>query len=109
MRPYTATSGRTRPDVALDLLSLVSATGVRPRTALGPEHSHVLRLCAAAAAPSVAEVAAQLRLPAVVTKVLLGDLMRYGAVTARAPRFLNDPADDLTLLRAVLDGLRRRL
>ncbi|WP_258023955.1 DUF742 domain-containing protein [Streptomyces bambusae] len=109
MRPYTASGGRTRPDVALDLLSLVSATGVRPRTALGPEHTLALRLCAATAAPSVAEVAAQLRLPAVVTKVLLSDLMTYGAVTARAPRYLNNPADDLSLLRAVLDGLRRRL
>ncbi|MFG2292693.1 DUF742 domain-containing protein [Streptomyces sp. NPDC048603] len=111
MRPYTASGGRTRPAVALDLLSVVTATGVRPRPPLGPEHTLALRFCAGAGAASVsvAEVAAQLRLPAVVTKVLLSDLVQAGAVTAQAPHFLNRPADDQSLLRAVLDGLRRRL
>ncbi|MFD8410642.1 DUF742 domain-containing protein [Streptomyces sp. NPDC059650] len=113
MRPYTASGGRTRPAVALDLLSLVTATGVRPRTALGAEHVLALRLCAGAAAVTVAEVAGQLRLPVVVVKVLLSDLMESGAVTAQAPRFPGGgpfaAADDQTLLRAVLDGLRRRL
>ncbi|MET3984454.1 DUF742 domain-containing protein [Streptomyces sp. PvR034] len=115
MRPYTASGGRTRPAATLDLLSLVSATGVRPCAPLGPDHSLALRLCAGAAAVTVAEVAGQLRLPAVVTKVLLSDLMEHGAVAARAPRFPGAPggagiaADDQSLLRAVLDGLRRRL
>ncbi|MDJ0382606.1 DUF742 domain-containing protein [Streptomyces sp. G-G2] len=115
MRPYTASGGRTRPGTALDLLSLLSATGVRPRAPLGPDHALALRLCAGAVAVTVAEVAGQLRLPAVVTKVLLSDLMDHGAVTALAPRFPGAPgvpgiaADDQSLLRAVLDGLRRRL
>ncbi|MEV7611832.1 DUF742 domain-containing protein [Streptomyces sp. NPDC089799] len=111
MRPYTACGGRTRPAVALDLLSVVTATGVRPRPPLGPEHTLALRFCAGAGAASVsvAEVAAQLRLPAVIAKVLLSDLVQAGAVTAQAPQFLNSPADDQSLLRAVLDGLRRRL
>ncbi|MET9611016.1 DUF742 domain-containing protein [Streptomyces sp. NPDC006512] len=113
MRPYTASGGRTRPAVALDLLSLVTATGVRPRVPLGAEHTLALRICAGAAAVTVAEVAGQLRLPAVVVKVLLSDLMEYGAVSARAPRFpapgAGLAADDQALLRAVLDGLRRRL
>ncbi|MFE9931141.1 DUF742 domain-containing protein [Streptomyces sp. NPDC005533] len=114
MRPYTASGGRTRPGVALDLLSLVSATGVRPRIALGAEHTLVLRLCAGAAAVTVAEVAGQLRLPAAVVKVLLSDLMEHGAVMAQAPRFPGIGGDgfaatDQSLLRAVLDGLRKRL
>ncbi|MFI8261705.1 DUF742 domain-containing protein [Streptomyces sp. NPDC085665] len=112
MRPYTASGGRTRPAAALDLLSLVTATGVRPRGPLGAEHTLALRLCAGAAAVTVAEVAGQLRLPAVVVKVLLSDLMESGAVTAQAPRFPGGgyvAADDQNLLRAVLDGLRRRL
>lgn len=91
MRPYTASGGRTRPVMTLDLLSLVSATGVRPCAPLGPDHSLALRLCAGAAAVTVAEVAGQLQLPAVVTKVLLSDLMEYGAVTARSPRFPGTP------------------
>ncbi len=112
MRPYTASGGRTRPGVALDLLSLVTATGVRPRGPLGAEHTLVLRLCAGSAAVTVAEVAGQLRLPAVVVKVLLSDLMEHGAVMAQAPRYpggAHFAADDQDLLRAVLDGLRKRL
>lgn len=104
--------GRTRPGVALDLLSLVSATGVRPGIPLGAEHTLALRMCAGAATVTVAEVAGQLRLPAVVVKVLLSDLMEHGAVTAQAPRFPGGgsfAADDRSLLLAVLDGLRKRL
>ncbi|MFD6973510.1 DUF742 domain-containing protein [Streptomyces sp. NPDC059979] len=112
MRPYTASGGRTRPGVALDLLSLVTATGVRPRVPLGAEHMLALRLCAGAAAVTVAEVAGQLRLPAVVVKVILSDLMEHGAVMAQSPRFPGGgpfAADDRSLLLAVLDGLRKRL
>ncbi|MEU8774477.1 DUF742 domain-containing protein [Streptomyces sp. NPDC048606] len=112
VRPYTACGGRTRSTVALDLLSLVTATGVRPRVPLGAEHTLALRLCAGTAAVTVAELAGQLRLPAVVVKVLLSDLMEYGAVMVQAPRFPGGgsfAADDQSLLRAVLDGLRRRL
>ncbi|THA56871.1 DUF742 domain-containing protein [Streptomyces sp. A1136] len=112
MRPYTASGGRTRPAVALDLLSLVTATGVRPRAPLGAEHALALRLCAGASAVTVAEVAGQLGLPAGVVKVLLSDLVEHGAVEARGPRFPGGDtfaADDIDLLRAVLDGLRRRL
>ncbi|WP_405486992.1 DUF742 domain-containing protein [Streptomyces sp. NBC_00096] len=112
MRPYTASGGRTRPAVALDLLSLVTATGVRPRAPLGAEHTLALRLCAGSAVVTVAEVAGHLRLPAVVVKVLLSDLMEHGAVTVRAPRFPSGGSfadEDQSLLRAVLDGLRKRL
>ncbi|MFD7446379.1 DUF742 domain-containing protein [Streptomyces sp. NPDC059909] len=106
IRPYTVSGGRTRPTAALDLLSLVMATGTAPPTPLGPEHTLALGLCDGPT--SVAEIAAHLRLPAVVTKVLLSDLVDCGAVTARAPRF-QEPPTDRSLLEAVLDGLRRRL
>ncbi|MFD9479206.1 MULTISPECIES: DUF742 domain-containing protein [Streptomyces] len=112
MRPYTASGGRTRPGFTLDLLSLVSATGVRPHVPLGTEHTLALRMCAGATTVTVAEVAGQLRLPAVVVKVLLSDLMEHGAVMAQAPRFPGGgsfAADDRSLLLAVLDGLRKRL
>ncbi|WP_314246532.1 DUF742 domain-containing protein [Streptomyces kutzneri] len=112
MRPYTASGGRTRPGFTLDLLSLVSATGVRPHVPLGAEHMLALRTCAGASTVTVAEVAGQLRLPAVVVKVLLSDLMEHGAVMAQAPRFpggASFAADDRSLLLAVLDGLRKRL
>ncbi|MDQ0939379.1 hypothetical protein QFZ67_001084 [Streptomyces sp. V1I1] len=106
IRPYTVSGGRTRPTTALDLLSLVMATGTVPQKHLGPEHALALGLCDGPT--SVAEISAHLRLPAVVTKVLLSDLVDCGAVTARAPRCGNTPTDR-SLLEAVLDGLRRRL
>ncbi|MFE3324335.1 DUF742 domain-containing protein [Streptomyces sp. NPDC059176] len=106
IRPYTVSGGRTRPSAALDLLSLVMATGTVPQGALAPEHTVALGLCDGPT--SVAEIAAHLGLPAVVTKVLLSDLVDCGAVTARAPRF-QEPHTDRSLLEAVLDGLRRRL
>ncbi|MFD6280479.1 DUF742 domain-containing protein [Streptomyces sp. NPDC060209] len=106
IRPYTVSNGRTRPTTVLDLLSLVMATGSDPQVHLGPEHTVALELCGGPT--SVAEIAAHLRLPAVITKVLLSDLVDCGAVTAHAPAFKDMPTDR-SLLEAVLDGLRRQL
>ncbi|MEV0112420.1 DUF742 domain-containing protein [Streptomyces sp. NPDC050844] len=107
IRPYTVSGGRTRPTAQLDLLTQVLATGGTPPLGhLGPEHAEALGLCAAPT--SVAEIAAQLKLPAVVTKVLLSDLVDCGALTLRAPDFYHNPTDR-SLLEAVLDGLRRQL
>ncbi|MEU6406711.1 DUF742 domain-containing protein [Streptomyces sp. NPDC046985] len=106
VRPFTISGGRTRPSIALDLLSQVMATGAAPLGYLGPEHGQALRLCLAPV--SVAEVAAQLRLPAAVAKVLLSDLVDVGALTARPPVHYDRPTDR-ALLEAVLDGLRRHL
>lgn len=106
VRPYTVSGGRTRPTAQLDLLSQVLATGGLVTGYLGPEHTQALKLCTAPT--SVAEIAAQLKLPAVVTKVLLSDLVDCGALTLRAPDFYHNPTDR-SLLEAVLDGLRRQL
>jgi len=88
------------------LFSHVMATGATPLGYLGPEHAQALDLCRAPV--SVAEVAAQLKLPAVVTKVLLSDLVDCGALTTKPPQFHHNPTDR-SLLEAVLDGLRRQL
>jgi hypothetical protein len=104
-RPYTVTGGRTRPSTQLDLMSLVRATGkgnVVPER-LGREHAQALRLCRAPT--SVAEVAAHLKQPVVVTKVLLSDLIESGAVTARFPALFDAP--DPTQLKALVDALRK--
>jgi hypothetical protein len=109
IRPYTVSNGRTKPTAQFDLMTMVMATGIRPHSYLGPDHSHVLKLCGGPV--SVAEIAAQIAQPAVVTKVLLSDLVDCGAITSRAPGRAplgNDPTDR-HLLEAVLDGLRRRL
>lgn len=106
VRPYTVSNGRTRPSTSLDLLSQVMATGTTPHGYLGPEHTQALDLCRAPV--SVAEVAAHLKLPAAVTKVLLSDLVDGGLLTERPPTFHDNPTDR-ALLEAVLDGLRRQL
>ncbi|MEU9732912.1 DUF742 domain-containing protein [Streptomyces sp. NPDC048002] len=106
VRPFTVSNGRTRPTVALDLISQVMATGATPLGYLGPEHTEALDLCRAPV--SVAEAAAHLKLPAAVTKVLLSDLVDCGALTTKPPEFHHNPTDR-DLLEAVLDGLRRQL
>jgi hypothetical protein len=103
VRPYTVNGGRTRPSVELDLLSLVVTTG-RPIPDLDPEHIKVLGLCRTPI--SIAEVAARMRLPVVVTKVLLADLVDFGAVGTQAPPPLTGVADQ-ALLEKLLDGLQR--
>lgn len=106
VRPYTVSNGRTRPSTSLDLLSQVMVTGATPFGYLGPEHSLALSLCECPV--SVAEIAAHLRLPAAVTKVLLSDLLDCGALTTGPPALYHNPTDR-SLLEAVLDGLRRQL
>ncbi|MBB5799132.1 hypothetical protein HDA41_007096 [Streptomyces caelestis] len=106
VRPFTVSNGRTRPTVALDLMSQVMATGATPLGYLGPEHAQALERCSVPVA--VAEVAAHLKLPVAVTKVLLADLVDCGALTTKPPAFHHNPTDR-ALLEAVLDGLRRQL
>jgi hypothetical protein len=106
VRPYAVTNGRTSPSLKLDLMSMVVATGTGATSVLEPDHIYVLGLCERPA--SVAEIAARIRLPAVVTKVLLSDLADCGAVRTAAPHTATD-ASDRKLLEKLLDGLQRRL
>src|SRR5262245_61176006 len=106
VRPYTATNGRTHPSMALDLMSLVMATGQGRIAAdqLGIEHAETLRLCHTPA--SVAELAAHMRQPVITTKVLLADLIESGAVITQSPtpdEYANTPE----VLEALIAGLKR--
>jgi hypothetical protein len=106
VRLYAVTNGRTSPSMKLDLMSMVVATGSRANGVLEPDHVQLLGFCQRPA--SVAEIAARLRLPAVVTKVLLSDLVDCGAVRTAPPPTAADAADRI-LLERLLDGLQRRL
>ncbi len=106
IRPYTVSNGRTEPTTRMELLSMVIATGRHPHGQLGPDHAQALGLCGSIT--TVAEVAARLRLPAVITKILLSDLVDWGAVDARSP----DPmanASNPAVLETILNALQRRL
>jgi hypothetical protein len=106
VRPYTVSGGRTKPSVALDLLSMVRATGRALKVDLSPEHTLALDLSRAPV--TVAEIGAHLKLPVAVAKILLSDLIDQGAVTARPPDPAADPGDR-DILQRVLDGLHKRL
>jgi hypothetical protein len=106
IRPYAVTNGRTSTNLKLDLLSMVVATGTGSYGNLEPDHMQALGLCLRPA--SVAEIAARLRLPAAVTKVLLADLIDCGAVRTAPPQQASDTSDRV-LLERLLDGLQRRL
>jgi hypothetical protein len=106
VRPYTVTNGRISAGLNLDLLSMVEATGTGSHGVLEPDHAQALGLCLRPA--SVAEIAARLRLPAAVTKVLLSDLAEYGAVRTAPPQSLPGTSSRV-LLERLLDGLQRRI
>jgi len=106
IRPYAVTNGRTSASIKLDLLSMVVATGTGAYNTLEPDHMQALGLCLRPA--SVAEIAARLRLPAAITKVLLADLVECGAVRTATPQPASDTSNRV-LLERLLDGLQRRL
>ena len=105
VRPYTVSNGRTRPSKNLDLLSMVLTTGQVAAVQLDLDHAQALDLCDRPV--SVAEVAAHLGLPAVVTKVILSDLVDCGAVTTQNPG--STDLNDIFILERLLDGLQKRL
>lgn len=109
-RPFAVTDGRTEPAIQLDLVSIVRASGDAPVN-LDPLLREVLGTCTRATA--VAEVAARLRRPIVVTKILLSDLIQMGAAILVDRLGLPAVDDDrnsqerLKVLEDLLDGLRR--
>ncbi|EME15399.1 DUF742 domain-containing protein [Rhodococcus triatomae] len=112
IRPYAVTRGRTvGAGHDLDMLTLVVTVTPGPRLRhLEPEYTEIVRLCREA--QSVAEVSAHLNLPLAVTKILVGDLITEGLLNFRAPASgdFNDGiavTDDLNILQAVLDGIRK--
>ena len=70
VRPYALTGGRTRPTNEMSLSSLLKARAAAPGGYLSPEQAQALALCRGEPR-SVAEVAATLRQPMQVTKILL--------------------------------------
>lgn len=110
VRPYAITGGRVcaaRDD--LTLITLITAvTAPAPLRGLQPEHRLILDRCQDAPA-AVAELSAGLNLPIAVTKILIGDLLDGGLVTARPPLAVAQAsgAPAPGLLKAVMDGLRK--
>ncbi|MEJ3656875.1 DUF742 domain-containing protein [Actinomycetes bacterium KLBMP 9759] len=107
VRPYTWTRGRTKSGLNLAIETLVS-TSQRGRDQIGllqVEHRTVAELCEQTR--SVAEVAALMKLPLGVARVLLGDMAGLGVVTVHQTASSAGNAPDLALMERVLSGLRR--
>ncbi len=100
VRPYFYTRGRTRAVVELALEALVS-TVPGAAVAAGPAQS-AYELCREPR--SVAEVAALMRVPLGVARVLVGDLVAAGSVVVH--RTADAAGPDLSLMQRVLAGLR---
>ncbi|CAM5396603.1 hypothetical protein SALBM135S_01082 [Streptomyces alboniger] len=105
-RLYTVTGGRSRADDdSFDLVTLV-VSECEPTAGMQSEHARILDLCRHPTA--VVEIAAELRLPITVVRILLGDLLATGRITARHPRAADSVAStpESALLKEVLHGLR---
>ncbi|WP_129840891.1 DUF742 domain-containing protein [Streptomyces sp. RFCAC02] len=109
-RLFTLTGGRAKASgaaAALDLITLVSSVA-EPVAGMPSEHAAVLRLCRRPT--SVAEIAAHIRVPIGLVRIMLSDLLDNGAITIRPPRTAmaadSDTLPDSALLRQVLVGLR---
>jgi Protein of unknown function (DUF742) len=107
-RPYTITGGRTRPvgDEEIEVETLVWTTSMvasSPPT-MSAHWRSVADLCQEVV--SVAEVAAGLRVPIGVARVLIGDMAKAGLVYLQRPRHASGHPD-IGLLERVLHGLRQ--
>lgn len=102
-RLYTLTHGRSSsgPDNPFDLVTLVVAE-CDPVPGMQSEHVAILRMTERPTA--VVEIAAELKLPVSITRILLADLLSAGRVSARHPRKAAVPDPDI--LEQVLVGLR---
>jgi Protein of unknown function (DUF742) len=107
VRPYAVTRGRTMgAGHDLDMLTLVVTADPPPTLRrVEPEYAQIVRLCRQP--QSVAEVSALLKQPLAVTKILVGDLISEGHLHFRAPAPTDAGPGDLTVLRAVLAGIRK--
>jgi hypothetical protein len=107
VRPYTKTGGRTRSDYDLAIEALVSTSerGKAPDAAVLPEHRSICGLCLDTR--SVAEVAAHLRLPLGVAKVLIGDMAGMGLVLIHQSGMVVGDRPSIEFMERVLSGLRR--
>lgn len=107
VRPYTVTGGRTRASREFYLITLVAATGRPFQDGATPEHVLILSACQPPGGTAVAEISARVHLPVAVIKILLADLLAWGAVVTKAPaKFSASARTDTQLLKAVISGLR---
>ena len=106
---YALTRGRTRSvgrDLPLETLVTSTDFGVQRHSSLQTERRMILDLCAGPM--SVAEIAAHLRIPVGVARVIVSDLASGGYLAVHLPQTFGDDRPDAAILERLLDGLRAR-
>ncbi|MFE9255415.1 DUF742 domain-containing protein [Streptomyces sp. NPDC006879] len=103
VRPYSLTGGRTRFGHVLLVESFVAALDAAPAPS-GPEMRAIVEVCRRMR--TVAEIAALLKLPLGVVRVLLSDLADQGKIRVYGTGH-GTGRPDRALLERVLNGLRR--
>ncbi|GAA3722780.1 hypothetical protein HDA32_000802 [Spinactinospora alkalitolerans] len=104
IRSFSLTGGRTRSRSPLLLETLVSAIGVNTTgfTELTPEQRDIYLICEKA--KSVTEIAASLKMPLGVVRILINDLADQGRVAIHAT-VRSDESSHRNLLERILHGL----
>nr|WP_328806300.1 DUF742 domain-containing protein [Streptacidiphilus fuscans] len=104
VRPFLVTAGRVSDDTYLPLETQVVATpqGLADLPTLTFEQHDIIAACQDPL--SLAELAARLHLHLNVVRVVAGDLRSANHLTVHAPQV--GTANDLSVLRRVIDGLR---
>jgi hypothetical protein len=107
VRAYSWTGGRTTSSLQLEIETLVTVAewDWRAGPVLKAEYHDVVELCGQPR--SVAEVAALLRLPLGVARVLLGDMAERGLIDVHRTVASDGDVPGLGLMERVLSGLRR--
>lgn len=107
VRPYFRTRGRTKAtlDLAIEALVSTSEQGRMLDRVRVPEHRSICDLCLDTR--SVAEVAALLRLPLGVVRVLIGDVAGLGLVLVHSSSPAVGDRPSIEFMERVLSGLRR--
>jgi len=105
VRAYAMTGGRSQAASVLEFETMLSATagGREALTALKFERADILRLCREDAL-SVAELAAKLRVPIGVVRVVAADLVSEGMLESFQPSA--NVADDVLLITRLIAGVR---
>jgi Protein of unknown function (DUF742) len=104
---YAITGGRTRShgqDLALETMVTTTERGLASRALLRFEHVHIVDLCRTPI--SVVEVAAKLRIPVGVARVLVSDLHADDMLSIHRPPVTPEGRPRTEVLERLLKGLR---
>jgi hypothetical protein len=107
VRPYTITRGRTRParqEIEFETLVWTTSTAAFSPPPANAHWRAVADLCREVV--SLVEIAAHLKLPIGVARVLVGDMAEAGLLSLQRPQVVGE-AVEIALLEKVLDGLHR--